>query len=238
MAPGTAWRRALSALRASSTSSYRVTSETVVPEGSVFRTRTTKVDAGRQLAETSGSFSTPRHGQKPDQHSLKIVTAGDDAHLQSAKWTGAQAGKWIPVTNAYLAEHEIPFPILSPSTVPSELSRFKPHNVRGINGYTLIDGLIPAKDGFSLLGLSHRQPRNGPASEFGAVAALDVKGCLHWVHVSGEWARLAGASAGAPPPDLDPLVKATTGRITISSVGTPQKIDVPAPGSIVASADL
>lgn len=228
----------MSPLRSADTSTYRVVSETALPVGTVTRSRMARVDEAVRRAEFSGSIGSRRGAGPASQTSLTIVVDGDQAYLQFADWTGPRSGKWLRVDQTVLAEAEIPVTLTAPRALPPELARFRPHGVRDLHGLPVIDGRIPAADGLSLLGLSHLVAKDPELAKslrghFGVAAKLNSKGCLDFVELRGENSRVTGSSTAVPAAVLEALIRASRGVIYISSVGAPQRIVVPEPGSVI-----
>jgi hypothetical protein len=234
--PESVWKAALSALRAADTSTYRVQSETALPEGRLTLSRSTKVDATRRLGEFSGSVAI-QGGTSPTKDSVTVVVDGDEAYLQAASWTGDRKGKWMRLPEASSEDAEVPFEVTL-DTLPAELVDFVPHGVKEEYGSTLVFGRIPAPAALSALGLGHlllkdRALADSLSGTLGATARLGNNGCLESVTLSGQNSRVKGSSTKVPAGILEALVRSSYARIFISSVGVPQTVVVPPADSLI-----
>lgn len=235
--PKSVWKAALSALRAADTSTYRVQSETALPEGHLTLSRSAKVDAPRRQGEFSGSVAIQEGGKSPTKDTVTVVVDGDEAFLQAASWTGDRKGRWMRLTEASSEEAGIPFDVTF-DTLPAELVDFVPHGVKEQYGSTWVSGRIPARAALSALGLGHlllkdRALADSVSGTVGAAARLGNNGCLEYVEVLGDTSRVKGSSTKVPADVLEGLVRSSYARIFISSVGTPQTIVVPPADSLI-----
>lgn len=238
--PVTTWKNGLSTLDSARTSTYRLQMETAWPDGHMTTSRSVRVDEERQLAEYSASLGANGMQQGPVNEHITAIVDGDQAYLTFGSWTGSRAGKWMRMKGSSLDDAGIPFQVAAVDTVPDELTDFVPHKVTAPYGLPLIHGRVPAVAAVYALGLGHLLLQD-PAltrsltGHLGVVARLNNNGCLEYIEFVGKNSTIKGSSKDTPADELDALIRASTGRLFISSLGTPQTITVPDVDSLIDS---
>lgn len=236
-APAAAWKGALSALRQADTSTYRIVSESALPDGHITVSRSARVDVAHQLAEFSASIGTTQDGHEPSSERLTVVVDDDVAYMQTDDWTDERKGKWMRLSAAD-PRINLPFAV-GIANVPPDLAGFVPERVAEEHGNILVRGRVPAERALSLFGLGALALRDPDLTDslrghVTAIAVLGSDGCLKEVGLDSRDSRVTGSSAQVPAEILDALVRSSTSRLFISSVGTPQQITVPPAESLLA----
>lgn len=237
------WKNALSALDSARTSTYRLVTETLYRDGHQTTSRSIRVDERRKLAEYSASVGAKAVSEESSTtEQMTIVVDGEQAYVTLSSWSGPRAGKWMRL-EAAAAESGVPMTVPAVDTVPSEIIDFAPRLVEEEYGRILVHGTIPAATALSALGLNALLGRDTALAaslngQLDATARLDNNGCLEYAGFYGQRARIKGGTKKTPARELAAVIRASSGRLYVSSVNSPQTITVPRVDSIVDSARI
>lgn len=227
--PASAYASALTALAKAPTVTYSVQAPILMTRKPVRSDREVSIDARKRLASTRLRIYLAPDRSNGDLTALTVASA-DAAFVTMPGSNSWPTGKWMKLTEVQASPMGVPLNLDAFSTVPKGLAGFTAAEWLDA---TTMKGTFDAQSTLELLGMSKLVTDTETAASLTgsapAVVTIDpTSGALARVDIIAKDNSIEATSGSLPDDGLKPMLTSSDSTITITQIGQPVSISMPA----------